>query len=157
MAKKVIKLANGRPREHNREQIALDLIEWAKLENSMNFNKFCCTREPPIPASKLLQWSKECDQFRTAYEIAKAFLGCRREEWLSKEMLHVKAYDLNATVYDLFAKEEKMSMSQYDANLRKDVDNKTTQLNIRVSHDGLGSGLGVSAKKLSNTVHKSVK
>lgn len=154
MAKSIQKLPRGRPREHDREQIALDLIEWAKLESSINFNKFCCTREPPIPASKLLLWAKENDDFRTAYETAKAFLGCRREEWLSKEMLHVKAYDLNATVYDLIAKDEKMSMCQYDASLRKDVDNKTTQLNIRVSHDGLGSGLGVSAEKLPDTIHK---
>ncbi len=145
----------GRPREHDRDQIALDLVEWAKLESSINFNKFCCTREPPIPATKLLLWAKEDDKFRMAYETAKAFLGCRREEWLSKEMLHVKAYDLNATVYDLIAKDEKMCTSQYEANLRKDVDTKTTQLNIRVSHDGLGSGIGISAEKIPDPVHKS--
>lgn len=109
----------GRPREHDREQIAKDLINWAKLESSINFNKFCCTREPPIPASKLLLWSKECDKFRAAYETAKAFLGCRREEWLSSERLHVKAYDLNANVYDLFAKDEKMSNAAYESSLGK--------------------------------------
>ena len=140
---KKISAPMGRPREHDRDQIALDLIVWAKLDSSINFNKFCCTREPPIPASKLLLWAKESDDFRVAYETAKAFLGCRREEWLSKEMLHVKAYDLNATVYDLIARDEKMTMSQFAANLAKEVDSKPSEINIRVNHDGLGIGLGI--------------
>lgn len=148
-------MAFGRPREHDREQIAKDLIEWARKEDSINFNKFCCTREPPIPASKLLLWSKECDDFRVAYETAKAFLGCRREEWLSQERLHVKAYDLNANVYDLIAKDEKMSMSAYESSLRKEDEKKPTEIHLKVSNDGLGSGLSVSTEKLSNTVHKS--
>jgi hypothetical protein len=108
----------GRPRVHDRESIAEELIEWAKLPDSINFNKFCCTREPPIPASKLLQYSKDCDQFRAAYETAKTFIASRREEWLSKDQLHVKAYDLNATVYDLFAKDDKIENAEREAKLR---------------------------------------
>jgi hypothetical protein len=157
--KKVLKpgSVDGRPREHDREQIALDLIEWAKKEDSINLNKFCCTREPPIPATKLLLWSKECDNFRISYETAKAFLGCRREEWLSKELLHVKAYDLNVNAYDLIAKEEKMSMLQYEASLRKEADSKPTEINIKVSNDGLGRGLGISTKRVSTTNNRSTK
>jgi hypothetical protein len=157
MAKKPEVNKGGRPREHDREQIALDLVEWAKSESSINFNKFCCTREPPIPASKLLQWAKECDEFRAAYETAKAFLGCRREEWLSSERLHVKAYDLNATVYDLIAKDEKMEMSKYDSNLRKQEDNKPTEVIVRVDGGGIGSGSGVSTKRISTSIHKGSK
>jgi len=150
-------MAGGRPREHDREQIAKDLIEWAKLQESINFNKFCCTREPPIPASKLLIWAKECDEFRCAYETAKAFLASRREEWLSKDQLHVKAYDLNATVYDLIAKDEKMSMATFDSSLRKEAETKPTQINIKVSHDGLGSGIGIQAEAIPDTLHKGSK
>lgn len=144
----------GRPREHDREKIARELIEWARNESSINFNKFCCTREPPIPVTKLLVWSKEDDQFRLAYETAKAFLASRREEWLSQELLHVKAYDLNANVYDLLAKEEKMTNSAYEASLRKEESTKPTQINIRIDRDGLGSGLEVPAEELSTKVHK---
>ena len=32
----------GRPRERDLEQIALDLIAWSKLNNSINLNKFLC-------------------------------------------------------------------------------------------------------------------
>lgn len=147
----------GRPREHDREKIAQELIEWARKEDSINFNKFCCTREPPIPATKLLDWSKEDDNFRVAYQTAKAFLGCRREEWLSKELLHVKAYDLNANVYDLIAKDEKMSMSSYEASLRKESESKPTEINVRVSNDGLGRGIRVSAPKLPTKDNRSSK
>jgi hypothetical protein len=123
----------GRPREHDRDQIAKDLIEWAKLESSINFNKFCCTREPPIPASKLLLWAKENDGFRTAYETAKAFLGCRREEWLSSERLHVKAYDLNATVYDLIAKDEKIENMKMVSDLSKDTEKSKQNITINLT------------------------
>ena len=51
-------------------------------------------------------WAKENDDFRESLECAKASLGARREEWLSTEMLHSKAYDMNARTYDYFLKEE---------------------------------------------------
>lgn len=107
----------GRPRIHDREQIALDLIEWAKQPDSINLNSFCCSREPPLAPSKISQWAKECDRFRQAYEAAKAFIGARREEWLHSDHLHVKAYDLNASVYDHFIKEEKLFMEKYKSEL----------------------------------------
>lgn len=107
--KKIVKNTQndrGRPREHDRDQIARDLIEWAKLSTSINLNGFCCSREPPLNPRRLADWAKECDNFRGAYEVAKAFLGNRREELLNSELLHVKAYDLNARTYDYFLKEE---------------------------------------------------
>ncbi len=103
------------------------------------------------------QWAKECVSFRQALEITRAFLGNRREKLLNQEMLHVKGYDLNATTYDPFLKEEKMAMSQYDASLRKEADSKPTEINIKVSNDGLGRGLGVSAKRVSTTNNRSSK
>jgi hypothetical protein len=110
----------GRPREHDREQIMIDLIEWARKPDSINLCKFCCTREPPLNPRKLSEWSKECNKFRETYETAKAFLGARREEWLNQEHLHVKAYDLNATTYDIFLKEEKQDQQKYESLLKAD-------------------------------------
>ncbi len=110
----------GRPREHNRDQIAADLIEWAKKPDSINLCKFCCSREPPLNPRKLSDWAKECDNFRGSYDTAKAFLGARREEWLNQEHLHVKAYDLNAANYDYFLKEEKQDQQKYESLLKAD-------------------------------------
>jgi len=110
----------GRPREHDREQIAKDLIEWAKKPDSINLNKFCCSQDPPIPPPQLSIWSHQCEEFRKAVEVAKSFLGARREEWLNSEMLHVKGYDLNATTYDYFMKEEKRQQAEFQSNLNKE-------------------------------------
>ena len=110
----------GRPREHDRDQIAIDIIEWAKKQDSINLCKFCAYYEPIIPPSKLSKWADECDKFRQAYEAAKLFLGFRREEMLNKDQLHVKAYDLNATVYDYFMDEKKEKTARFESSLGKD-------------------------------------
>lgn len=118
----------GRPRIHDREQIAIDLIEWAKKPDSMNFNKFCALYDPPFPATKLLDWSSEDPKgFRVAYNTAKAFIAFRREEKLATEELHVKAFDLNATVYDLLAKAEQRDKLAYESKLKKDEVKQHTQ------------------------------
>lgn len=147
----------GRPREHDRNQVALDMIEWARRDDSINLCKFAALYNPPIAPSILISWTKTDPEFHKAYETAKQFLGFRREEMLNKDMLHVKAYDLNATTYDPYLKLERMEMSSFDASLRKETETKPTEINIRVAHDGLGSGIGVSAQTLPNTVHKSPK
>ena len=150
-------MAGGRPREYDREKIAKELVEWAKNPDSVNFNKFCCTREPPIPASKLLIWSNDCDEFRYSYETAKAFLACRREEWLSSDKLHVKAYDLNNTVYDLISRDEKLAISKYESDMRKEENgSKETTFNLKVSH-ALGDGLKISTEAIPSEDNKGSK
>lgn len=109
----------GRPREHNREKIAQDLIEWAKRDSSINLNEFCCTRDPPLNPRKISEWAKEDEYFREAYESAKAFIGFRREQKLKNNELHVKAYDLNAAVYDYFLKQEKREQAEFESALKQ--------------------------------------
>ena len=140
----------GRPREHDRDAIALELLEWAKLPDSINLNGFCCTREPPISPSFITRWAKECDRFKQAYETAKAFLGDRREKMLNMEMLHVKAYDLNASTYDQFLKEEKRLQAEFESNLRKQEEGvKQSTYTIIVPND-LAAGSDVPTKTLSD-------
>lgn len=123
----------GRPREHDRDKIAQDLIEWAKKPDSINFNKFAAYYEPIFPVSKLRLWAAEDPEFRTAYECAKNFLAFRREEWLNQDKLHVKAFDLNATVYDLQHKEEKMEMAKFDSDLSKDTEKAKQGITINLT------------------------
>jgi hypothetical protein len=108
----------GRPREFDRDKVANDLVEWAKKDDSINLNKFCALNEPRIAPSKLALWSKEDDNFRLAYEEAKSFLAYRREEWLNSQALHVKAYDLNASTYDYFLKEERRDQLEYEERIK---------------------------------------
>lgn len=111
----------GRLRKHDRSQIALDMLDWAKKEDSINLNAFCAMQE--LTPSKLSQWSKESELFRQAHEISKAHIGARRETWLNTGMLHVKSYDLNASVYDYFLKEEKRLYAEFEALLKTQTEN----------------------------------
>ena len=142
----------SRPREHNREQIAIDIVEWARKLDSINLCKFCALYDPPIPPYKLGVWSKEDDKFRIAVDTAKAFLGFRREEWLNQEMLHVKGYDLNAETYDYFLKEEKRQKAEFESNLKKEEEGaKQTTINLMVPHDlAIGSNLPTEAIPVIN-------
>jgi hypothetical protein len=107
----------GRPQEFDRNKVAQELIEWAKKPDSINLCKFCALHDPIISPSYLSIWAKEDDNFSKAYDAAKLFLGFRREEWLSQETLHVKAYDLNAKTYDYFLKEEHQQQAQNAVSL----------------------------------------
>lgn len=116
---KVVKNLGGRPREHDREQIAKDLIEWSKKSDSTNLNAFCASID--LAPSMITNWARECDSFRRAYETAKAHLGARRERYLHEDKLHVKAYDLNAAVYDHFLKDERRMQAEFENKLKSDV------------------------------------
>lgn len=109
----------GRPREHDRDQIALDLIEWAKTDDALNLNKFCAIKG--IAPPKITDWAKEDNFFREAYELCKAHIGYRREEKLKTGEVHVKAYDLNATTYDHFLKQERRSALEHEVTLKSQL------------------------------------
>lgn len=113
----------GRPRKHDRDRIAIDMILWAKKDESINFNKFCALYDPPFAPSKITEWSKEEEAFREAYEIACAFLAFRREENLNSGKLHVKAYDLNASVYDYFVRLERRQHMEFEESLKSSENN----------------------------------
>lgn len=113
---------SGRPTIYDRKQIAKDLIEWAMKPDSINLCKFCALHDPMIAPSYLSIWADEDKEFSKAYEIAKGFLGFRREEWLSSEALHSKAYDLNAETYDYFMKDEKRQKAKFESSLKKAED-----------------------------------
>jgi|SRR5579872_5718 len=106
----------GRPREYDLKKVAADLLEWAQKDDSWNLCGF--SADFLISPSLVLGWSKKDPDFCLAYELAKAMLGRRRERDVSKGKLHVKAYDLNATCYDRYLKDEKMDFLKLEASLK---------------------------------------
>lgn len=106
----------GRPREHDRAKIAEALLEWAAKPSSINLCEFCA--QQMIPGSKISEWAKQDTDFRETYELAKHFIGARREQMLNGELLHVKAYDLNARTYDHFLKEDWKESLSYEHSLK---------------------------------------
>lgn len=111
-----------RPREHDRDQIALDLLEWAKKPSSINLNEFCAKAD--ISPQRITDWAKDNALFREAVARAKAHLAYRREDRLSKGQLHLKAYDANKNVYDHFSKAESREESAYLLQIKAEMDAK---------------------------------
>ena len=131
-------MAIGRPREHDREKIAKDLITWAKKDTSINLNEFCALNG--LAPSKITIFANEDDFFRKAYEEAKAYIGYRREQKLNSGELHVKAYDLNANTYDYFLKHERKDQLEYEAKLKTQQEEATAETLadiIQKARDGL--------------------
>jgi hypothetical protein len=127
----------GRPKEYDRIQVAQALVDWASKKDSLNLNKFCA--EQGIPPQKLSLWAQENEHFREAYNYAKAFIGARREEKLSTNELHVKAYDLNASTYDFFLKEEKRLQAEFESKL-KSKENESLGENLKGIMDKVAKG-----------------
>ncbi len=109
----------GRPKEYDRDKIADDLVDWAKRPDSINLCKFCATYEVMLPPSYITVWAKESTYFSQAYEFAKTCIGARREEMLNAELMHVKAYDLNAKTYDYFLRDQLVTESDQDTEKKK--------------------------------------
>lgn len=106
----------GRPNEHDVHQIAVDLVVWSRKEDSINLCGFCAENE--IPPSLFSRWEKESDVFAKAFRIAKVAIGARRERKVSEGTLHSKCYDLNASVYDHFLRQEKRDQMEFEALLK---------------------------------------
>jgi hypothetical protein len=149
MDENISKKSMGRPRKHDRDQIGIDLIEWAKKDDSINFCKFCALKN--IRPSKLTVWSNEDpDGFGEDYDIAKAYLGYRREEWLNSGNLHVKAYDFNACAYDYFMAEEKRNQMTFEASLKKDDSKQISSINFKVNYaPGTGNSVEILPEDIS--------
>jgi len=115
---KIKNCLGGRPEKYDREEYAVKLLKWASKSDSTNFCQFCA--EEFLSAKYISQWAKENEMFREAYDIARLMLGAKRESNLNKNDLHVKAYDLNAKVYDPFLNDQFMKEKKLDAELKKD-------------------------------------
>ena len=110
----------GQPKKWDREKIFHDLLEWSKQDDSINLCAFCDIMD--LPPSMLVQFSKEEPEYVKAYELTKSRLGARRERKLSDTTLHVKAYDLNATNYDYFLREERKLQQEMEAKIKSQTE-----------------------------------
>ncbi len=124
-------------------KLANDLIKWSLLHDSINLNGFCGQQN--LAPSVFSRYARENEDFCLAYEEAKANLADRREKMLNAEMLHVKAYDLNACVYDHFLKEERREQAKEASKEQS----KNQTFTIVVPH-GLATGSDVPTAPISN-------
>jgi hypothetical protein len=118
--KLVESIKQGRPRKFDRDEYAIKLATWALKDDSLNLNGFC--GEEGIPATYLHVWARDNQNFSLAYEATKAKLARRREVALKEGNLHVKAYDLNARVYDKELYGQWKDEKNFELRAKKEID-----------------------------------
>lgn len=145
----------GRPPIFDKLVIARELVEWAKKDDSINLNAFCCWHEPPIAPNYLSQWSKEQtlegELISQAMYIAKSFLACRREAWVGSDKLNQKAFDRNATVYDLFLKQEERDQLEFESSLKSKELNTTSQADLDRFESVMGQLLALRVRNIEES------
>jgi len=119
-------MVSGRLREHDREDIAIKMLDWCKEESSLNLCGFCAKYE--LDPDVVLRWSKQDEFFGRTYRIVKSTLGERRERKLKEGELHNKAYDLNAATYDLFLKDERQTEKKFESELASQIAQQGTEI-----------------------------
>lgn len=88
----------GRPREHDRNQIAADLLEWSTNPTAFNLIQF--TRPRLLNVNMLPNWAAEDDGFREALELAKQSIAMNRFEATLEGALPYADYAKNEAQYD---------------------------------------------------------
>lgn len=105
-------------------KVGNDLVEWSKIENSLNLNRFCAYYDPPFPVPYLFEWAgwknEEGEHFLQCLQIAKGYLGDRRESAVLEGKLHVKPYDLGARAYDQVLQANWMFEERFMAQLKEE-------------------------------------
>ncbi len=114
-----------RPKEWDRDHLFETMLEWSHKPDAVTLLGFCDIYE--ISPQKLSEFAKEKPEYHEAFSLVKARVGRRREICLSKGVLHTKAYDVNAKVYDHFAKEEYREDLAYQASLKTDQDQSISE------------------------------
>ena len=149
-------MAGGRPPEHDRIKIGHDFVKWA-TNNIEALTVPMFAGSIGLHLGMLRNWALECDEFRALFIRGKEQIGLNRLLAAQKELIDNSIYRAHVGNFDIDINEYMREEKSFEASLRKEADSKPTEINIKVAHDGLGSGINVSAEKLSNTVHKSPK
>ena len=100
---------------HNKEELGIKLLEWAKLPESVNLNEYCGIIGVSPP--QIYVFAKQSPFFKECLHLAKSYLAVHREERLSVGLLHTKAYDVNASNYDYFLKEHNREEKTFEQEL----------------------------------------
>src|SRR5690242_6312159 len=103
----------GRPREYDPDQIADEMIEWVKDEESINMAQFCADRGY-LP-TLIWRLEKENEDFCYAYTITKLKLAERRERLMNADLLNYGSWQRYQRGYDPFLAKDEDDKDDKDA------------------------------------------
>ena len=145
----------GRPKEHDRIQIGKDMVEWA-TDNIDALTVPMFATSIGLHSGILRNWASEDKDFHALYMEAKELIGINRLNCSRAETLDNGIYRQTIAHYDLDSKAEIREEKAYESSLRKDEDgSRETTVNVRVSKDGLGRGVKISAEGIPVTDNRS--
>ncbi len=145
----------GRPPIYNMIEQAQAIEDWSKTDNATALVQFCNKQD--IEPSYIYDWRDKSPEFSSALKKAKSRIAER-----IREQLHNKQFPYNYGLFmaeigfhDPFHHDYTEGLKDSQAKRTKDIEgNKPTQIIIKVEHDGLGAGLGVSAEAVSTSPNK---
>ena len=144
----------GRPPEWDLEELAKELIEWSYKSDSLNLIGFSSPKRMSV--TKLPDFAVKNSKFREALILAKENIGINRFKAASLNQMPEKFYTRCEGMYDPLYHKYDRDEKIFESSLRKDEEgNKPTQITVKVQHDGLGSGLNISAETLPITDNQS--
>ncbi len=144
----------GRPKEYDRIQIAKDFVKWSTNNpEALTVPMFAVSIG--IHSGIMRNWARECDKFRALFIEGKEQIGLNRLRATQHDMLDSSIYRGHIGNYDIDLNEYIREEKTFEASLKNEQTHKPTEIHLRLSNDGLGTGLGLSAPKISTPVHPS--
>lgn len=125
------------PRKYDRSLIILEMMDWVKKEDSINFASFCF--DYGYQPSLIWRLDREDDEFHDAYTLAKLKLAERRERQLNAEMMHYSAYMRYQRSYDAFLARSEEEEKDREAIRRQNL-TKAEQQNLVLLAKMAGEG-----------------
>lgn len=105
----------GRPREHDRDKIAKELLEWSTNPTAFNLIQF--TRPRMLSVTKLPDWADEDANFREALKLAKESIAMNRFEAAVEGVLPFSEVHRNEYNYDPLHKAHARDEKEFDLQL----------------------------------------
>jgi hypothetical protein len=123
----------GRPREHDRKQIAADLLEWSTNPTAFNLIQF--TRPRMLSVTKLPEWADEDDYFREALKLAKESIAMNRFEATLEGALPYADYAKNEAQYDPMRDKFQQRERRLELEIKKEELDHTHKLKTKENED----------------------
>lgn len=140
-------MPGGRPQEYDRIQIGKDFVKWA-TNNPEALTVPMFATSIGLHSGIMRNWSRESDEFRVLFLEGKEQIGINRLRASQMETLDNSIYRAHVGNYDIDINEYMREEKTFESDLRKKEDAKPTEITVRVSNDGLGSGIKIPTSSI---------
>jgi hypothetical protein len=109
----------GRPREHDREDVARQMIEWAKREDSLTLTGF--SAKTMISSTIIRNWRSLDPNFRALTDIIYDIIAERRERKYNAGEIKDRSYSIHSRVYDGYLDEKLLEVYGKETKIKSDA------------------------------------